>query len=256
MELKLVVLAGAKQGTEIPLKKERFVIGRAKECALRAGSEAISRQHCVVQRRDNQWTVRDLGSRNGTFVNDQRIETETPLEAGQELRVGPLRFLVAQLAKAAASEAVQPLEAKAIKQPPVRDVADVAQRTADRSESETTEDDVSSWLLGTSNTSSEAMLKETRALRMEETTSLKHVAAKPGAASAEESTVDQESSPPTANDAAEPSAEQKSGWDWFKLGKGAAKKKVGKLPPRSTDAQSKDSREAATDILRGMTRRH
>src|SRR6187402_1985891 len=71
MKLKLVVLAGAKEGLEIPLKKEKFLIGRAKECALRAGSEAISRQHCAITRHDNRYTVKDLGSRNGTYVNDK-----------------------------------------------------------------------------------------------------------------------------------------------------------------------------------------
>ena len=35
MELKLIVLAGAKQGLEIPLKKDKFLIGRSTECALR-----------------------------------------------------------------------------------------------------------------------------------------------------------------------------------------------------------------------------
>ena len=42
MELKLVVLAGAKEGTQIPLKKDKFLIGRSTECTLRAGSSAIS----------------------------------------------------------------------------------------------------------------------------------------------------------------------------------------------------------------------
>ena len=46
-----------------------------------------------------------------------------------------------------------------------------------------------------------------------------------------------------------------SGWNLFKRGKAAPrKKKPGKLPP-GPDAQSKDSREAAADILREMTRR-
>ena len=35
MDLQLIVLAGAKHGTRIPLKKSKFVIGRAKECTLR-----------------------------------------------------------------------------------------------------------------------------------------------------------------------------------------------------------------------------
>ena len=73
MKLKLIVLAGAKEGLEIPLRKDKFLIGRAKECALRAGSEAISRRHCAIVQGETGWTVRDLGSRNGTLVNGARI---------------------------------------------------------------------------------------------------------------------------------------------------------------------------------------
>jgi len=94
MDLKLVVLAGAKEGTQIPLKKDKFVIGRSNECTLRAGSEAISRRHCAIVRSEDTWVVRDLGSRNGTYLNDRAIESPTPLKAGDELRVGPLKFRV------------------------------------------------------------------------------------------------------------------------------------------------------------------
>src|SRR5262249_30012328 len=96
MKLKLIVLAGAKEGLEIPLRKDKFLIGRAKECALRAGSEAISRRHCAIIRRETGYTVRDLGSRNGTQVNGEKIAAEVPLKAGDELRVGPLHFRVAE----------------------------------------------------------------------------------------------------------------------------------------------------------------
>ena len=95
MKLKLIVLAGAKEGTEIPLRKDKFLIGRAKECALRAGSEAISRRHCAIIRRESGYTVRDLGSRNGTHVNGEKITAEVALKDGDELRVGPLTFSVA-----------------------------------------------------------------------------------------------------------------------------------------------------------------
>src|SRR4051812_38697468 len=108
MKLKLVVLAGAKEGLEIPLKKEKFLIGRAKECALRAGSDAISRQHCAITRHENGYTVRDLGSRNGTYVNDERISSEVPLKAGNELRVGPLKFRVDVIAEPAVAESAKP----------------------------------------------------------------------------------------------------------------------------------------------------
>src|SRR5436190_16667484 len=126
MKLKLIVLAGAKEGLEIPLRKEKFLIGRAKECALRAGSEAISRRHCAIIRRETGWTVRDLGSRNGTHVNDERITTEVPLKAGDVLRVGPLIFKVAVIeatsaVPAAPVDSAAPTTGKQRK-PPVKDV--------------------------------------------------------------------------------------------------------------------------------------
>src|SRR3954467_14026737 len=139
MKLKLIVLAGAKQGLEIPLRKDKFLIGRAKECALRAGSEAISRRHCAIIRRESGYTVRDLGSRNGNHVNDEKITAEVPLKEGDELRVGPLKFRVAARESSAAvpvPPAAEPTtSAKPRKQPPVKDVADVVERTISNSDS-------------------------------------------------------------------------------------------------------------------------
>lgn len=280
MKLKLIVLAGAKEGLEIPLKKEKFLIGRAKECALRAGSEAISRRHCAISKHENGYTVKDLGSRNGTYVNDARIEREVPLEAGNELRVGPLKFRVEVLAEKASKEvAASPAPAQSAptpttvspaakprKQPPVKDVADVVQRTISMSES-SSEDDISRWLLGVNDIDGPETLKETRSLRAEDTrTNISRVSvgdtatvedvgalAKAAAEGANENGVAAEDvEPPAAEDAKE---EAGGGWGWFKRGKGGATKKApGKLPQRPGQA-SKDTREAAADILREMQRR-
>ena len=264
MELKLVVLAGAKEGTEIPLKKDKFFIGRAKECNLRAGSEAISRRHCAITRGDGKWMVRDLGSRNGTHVNDVRIEQEVPLKVGDELRVGPLKFRIDR-AEVKAPVAIPPLappaEVKQRKQPPVKDVADAAQRTVGKSDGATSEDDISDWLLGIVETSADDTLKETRTISMQETKSLNRVG-KPqespevaGEPESAEPSEPEELADAEQNGEEAEKAEGKSGrWGFLKRGKIAAKKKPGKLPPR-TDQQSKDSREAAADILREMTRR-
>src|SRR3954471_14386394 len=174
MKLKLIVLAGAKEGLEIPLKKDKFLIGRSKECALRAGSEAISRRHCAIIRRETGWTVRDLGSRNGTHVNDERITQEVPLNDGDLLRVGPLEFRVAPYESkskdAAPAAASDPAKTGNSRKPPVKDVADVVARTISNSDS-TSEDDVTRWLLGTANSDDDVAetLKETRSLRAEDT---------------------------------------------------------------------------------------
>jgi pSer/pThr/pTyr-binding forkhead associated (FHA) protein len=266
MKLKLVVLAGAKEGLEIPLKKDKFLIGRAKECSLRAGSEAISRRHCAIVRREKVWTARDLGSRNGTYVNDERISKEVPIKDGDELRVGPLKFRVADAESKAetpktAAETETPKTVKQRKQPPVKDVADVVERTISLSDS-ATEDDVTRWLLDQPDPTD--TLKETRSMRAEETsTTLNRVSAvgdsttvedisQLAAASSAEADTD-------SNAVADEAGEEEGGsgvWKFFKRGnKGATpKKQPGKLPPR-TEQQSKDSREAAADILREMTRR-
>jgi pSer/pThr/pTyr-binding forkhead associated (FHA) protein len=275
MKLKLVVLAGAKEGLEIPLKKEKFLIGRAKECALRAGSEAISRRHCAITRHEDRYTVRDLGSRNGTYVNDKRITEEVPLAAGNELRVGPLKFRVDKIAEQAPKDArpatsapaaaVTPStnEGKPHKQPPVRDVADVVQRTISKSDS-MTEDDVSRWLLGVTDTDGPETLKETRSLRAEETrttmtrpTMTGDTATIEDVAQLAQSSADanEQTADPT-DDAADEQEESSGVWKWLKRGKGgSAKKQPGKLPPRTDQQGSKDSREAAADILREMQRR-
>jgi pSer/pThr/pTyr-binding forkhead associated (FHA) protein len=263
MELKLIVLAGAKQGLEIPLKKDKFLIGRAKECSLRAGSEAISRRHCAIVRKDDRYTVRDLGSRNGTYVNDVRITEEIPLVEGNELRVGPLHFRVAPHVKkesaAPATPAATPAQpaAKPKKQPPVKDVADVIQRTVNKADENTTEDDVSRWLLGITDGNGEANMKETLTFRMEETQAHGSITANNNKLSGDDL---EEPAAEAAQDAAAADSqngveEAKGGWGLFKR-KGAGPKKAqpGKLPPRP-DQQTKDSREAAADILREMTRR-
>jgi predicted component of type VI protein secretion system len=275
MKLKLIVLAGAKEGLEIPLKKDKFLIGRAKECALRAGSDAISRQHCAITRHENHYTVRDLGSRNGTYVNDERISAEVPLVAGNELRVGPLKFRIDPIVEkpAAAAPSALPKLAPAAKdlprkQPPVKDVADVVQRTINKSDN-MSEDDVSNWLLGVGSVDGPETLKETKSLRAEDTrTTISRVTMTADSATIEdigklrdtaenddvEATAD-ENSVDAAGEA--PAEEEGSGvWKFFKRGKPApAKKKVGKLPPRTDQGASKDSRSAAADILREMQRR-
>ncbi|MEX2317939.1 MAG: FHA domain-containing protein [Pirellulales bacterium] len=255
MELKLVVLAGAKVGTEIPLKKDEFVIGRAKECTLRAASEAISRRHCAITRGAEGWSIRDLGSRNGTYVNDVRIEAATPLAAGNELRVGPLKFRVD--ARQAPAQPAKRTDIPRGKQSAVKDVTDVAQRSAGKSDADTTEEDISRWLLGVPESKPGDALKETRTIRMEETTTMNRAAARPAQAGEPAASPDEDDEVAAENGKADEADEAEKGgrWGWMKGGKNVAKKKPGKLPPRQAEQSSKDSREAAADILREMTRR-
>lgn len=102
MHVKLKVLRGASAGKEVVVRGPRFFIGRSEECHLRANSDAISRRHCAITVQDDAVRIRDLGSRNGTFVNGTRIDGDHRLEMGDQLRVGPLEFLVTYLVQAKA----------------------------------------------------------------------------------------------------------------------------------------------------------
>ncbi|MFO0884621.1 MAG: FHA domain-containing protein [Pirellulales bacterium] len=94
MQVRLKVTQGSKAGSEIKIPAPKCLIGRSDECHLRPQSEAISRRHCVIITTESEVAVRDLGSRNGTFVNDERINEEAVLLQGDILRVGPLEFEV------------------------------------------------------------------------------------------------------------------------------------------------------------------
>jgi predicted component of type VI protein secretion system len=102
MHVKLKVLRGASAGKEVIVRGPRFFIGRSEECHLRANSDAISRRHCAITVQDDIVRIRDLGSRNGTYVNGTRIDGDHRLEMGDQLRVGPLEFLVTYLVQAKA----------------------------------------------------------------------------------------------------------------------------------------------------------
>jgi pSer/pThr/pTyr-binding forkhead associated (FHA) protein len=94
VQVNLKVLVGGNAGKEIPVPVERFLIGRSEECHLRPKSDAISRNHCAILVHKDEVIIRDLNSRNGTYVNDERISGDHTLSAGDKLRIAKLEFEV------------------------------------------------------------------------------------------------------------------------------------------------------------------
>jgi DNA-binding CsgD family transcriptional regulator len=78
----------------VALETGRLTLGSdpANDLAL-PGDPTLSRLHAALERYGAGWCVRDLDSRNGTFVNGQRVWRERPLRAGDELRVGGTRLV-------------------------------------------------------------------------------------------------------------------------------------------------------------------
>lgn len=64
------------------------VLGRAPECDLRLDDTYVSQQHARIFDKDGNWYVEDLGSTNGTFVNEQRLAAPAMLVPGDTIRVG------------------------------------------------------------------------------------------------------------------------------------------------------------------------
>jgi hypothetical protein len=70
-------------GAEVPVAKERFVIGRGRHCDLVVDSAKVSREHVAIVREGAAWFVEDLGSSNGTWFRRERI-TRRRIEDGDE----------------------------------------------------------------------------------------------------------------------------------------------------------------------------
>ncbi len=96
MDVDLVVVEGRPLGAVVPVKVSPFVIGRDPGCQLRPKNPAASGRHSAILLRDDQVVVEDLGSTNGTLVNDHCLHAgeEVPLVDGDRLQVGQLIFVV------------------------------------------------------------------------------------------------------------------------------------------------------------------
>lgn len=92
--LVLVVQTGKYKDKRLKLGDSEVIIGRDEDAAVRIGSSEVSRQHCLLTPTEGGLSVRDLGSRNGTFVDGAPIgqSEEVLLKPGASLTVGPMTF--------------------------------------------------------------------------------------------------------------------------------------------------------------------
>jgi pSer/pThr/pTyr-binding forkhead associated (FHA) protein len=94
MKVSLVVSRGKRKGNVIPIPGPQFVIGRHKECQLRANGSTISQHHCAILLRQGKVFIHDFDSTNGTYVNQKRVHEEQELAPGDLLELGRLAFRV------------------------------------------------------------------------------------------------------------------------------------------------------------------
>lgn len=86
----LVVIAGPGLGQKYDLADTIVDIGRQEECVISIPSARVSRRHASVQRVLGRYTVMDLGSTNGTYLNGRRLDKAEQLKDGDKIKVGEL----------------------------------------------------------------------------------------------------------------------------------------------------------------------
>jgi nucleoid-associated protein YgaU len=103
--LRLTISSGEGAGTSFEPHGERFVLGRDDACDVVLDDEEVSRQHAAVaELPDGRLRIEDLGSRNGTFVNGERISEPVELSGGEALTIGRTAINVEAIPAAAEAQ--------------------------------------------------------------------------------------------------------------------------------------------------------
>src|SRR5262252_10397792 len=66
-------------------------LGRHPNNSIQLLDKIVSKEHCIIELRGDHFVLRDLGSLNGTFVNNERVRGESPLKHGDEIALGSTR---------------------------------------------------------------------------------------------------------------------------------------------------------------------
>jgi hypothetical protein len=84
----LIVTEGGLAGTRIGLTGAPVLIGRANDSTLVLTDDYASTRHARISLQDGMWIVEDLGSTNGTYLGQRKLDGPVPLEVGVPLRIG------------------------------------------------------------------------------------------------------------------------------------------------------------------------
>lgn len=107
---------GPEPGKVFPLEpgKDKYTIGRdAEQCEIVIANSAVSRRHAIIHRSGTQFVLEDLGSRNHTFLNQNKVSTPAPLKSEDRVKICDFLFRFVdesapRMAAAAASPASPP----------------------------------------------------------------------------------------------------------------------------------------------------
>ena len=83
---------GGRTGEAFSLDRSQTTVGRSPDCDIFLDDVTVSRRHAVVAHGDMGFTIEDLGSLNGTFLNRSRIDRGV-LDNGDEVQIGKYRLI-------------------------------------------------------------------------------------------------------------------------------------------------------------------
>ena len=104
---KLVVLSKGFSGQTCELKEDKVTIGRTPDNSFTIAEGSVSSRHCEVVSRAGKVYVKDLGSTNGTFIDDKKLGSETELSPGKIMRVGQVEIRLETGAGDSASKSME-----------------------------------------------------------------------------------------------------------------------------------------------------
>ncbi|MGO1434081.1 MAG: FHA domain-containing protein FhaB/FipA [Canibacter sp.] len=88
----LLIVSGVAEGTQLTLDEDYVTIGRSPDSTLVIVDEYTSTHHAKLQRTDNNWSITDLDSTNGTRVDGRNITGTVPLPAFTPVTIGTTTF--------------------------------------------------------------------------------------------------------------------------------------------------------------------
>jgi Nif-specific regulatory protein len=91
MKPRIAAITGKLEDTVISMNDGPVVIGRQAGATLKIGNASVSRRHAVIEKEGDRFVIADLGSRNGTFVNDMPVRRRE-LQHGDRVRIGESQF--------------------------------------------------------------------------------------------------------------------------------------------------------------------
>ena len=100
----LTLFTGRDAGRTFDLTKDVTVIGRQPDCDLVLPEGTVSRRHARIVRRQGEYYIEDLRSRNGTFVNDEPVRAPRRLHEGDQIRVDVICLIFHEHVEAGSAE--------------------------------------------------------------------------------------------------------------------------------------------------------